>query len=214
MHVLRKAKPPAVELDRGVDAVDDVADTDGGDRCSLACRSKLSRTYRSTTTCARARGRCRRSRSSASSAAMSSSESVKSKISAFSAIRSRCVDFGMTTRSRCDAPAQKHLGRRAPDALGDLARTRVLTRCRPVPSGLYASSATPVRPHASSSCRRYTNGLNCTWFTAGRVLGDRQQLVELARRRSWRRRSSARSRARAHAPSPATPRSARPAASG
>jgi hypothetical protein len=39
--------------------------------------------------------------SSASSAAMSASERMKSKIRAFSSIRSRWVDFGRTTRSRC-----------------------------------------------------------------------------------------------------------------
>jgi hypothetical protein len=30
VHVLRKAKAPAVELDRRADVVDDVADADGG----------------------------------------------------------------------------------------------------------------------------------------------------------------------------------------
>ena len=33
--------------------------------------------------------------------------------------------------------------------------------------------------HASSSARRYANGLNCTWLTTGATSADREQLLEL-----------------------------------
>ena len=79
--------------------------------------------------------------SSASSVAMSSSDNAKSKICAFSSMRSRWVDFGRTIVFALEAPAQQHLRRRPADALGDSA-TVASDRCRPVPSGLYASSAT------------------------------------------------------------------------
>jgi hypothetical protein len=57
--------------------------------------------YSLTTRAARARGRYRRCGRARPNAATSASASSKSKTCAFCSMRSRCVDFGSTTTSRC-----------------------------------------------------------------------------------------------------------------
>ena len=104
----------------------------------------------------------------------------KSNTCAFSSIRSRWVDLGMI-RSRAAGtsaagparasgpPARRSAGR--PDG----------RRYRPVPRGAVGLDQDAAAAHASSSARRYSNGLNCTWLTTGRLVAVREHLVELGR---------------------------------
>ncbi len=90
---------------------------------------------------------------------MSSSDRVKLKMSAFSAIRSRWVDLGMTgtpcwTHQRSSTWAGVRPTRSA------IAVTVGSLRCLPVPSELYDSSTTPCFLAASSSPRRCDTALN------------------------------------------------------
>ena len=153
--------------------------------------------------------------SSASSAAMSSSESVEVEdlrvlLDALAVGRLRDA----RSRSRCDAPAQQDLRRRAPDALGDLADARGRRgggRCR---AGCRPRARRRARSHASSSARRYSNGLNWTWLTTG-GLSATASSSSSSRDAEVRDADRARVAAlRGRAPSRATPRSGRPGASG
>jgi hypothetical protein len=100
---------------------------------------------------------------------MSESGKVKSKISAFEAIRSRCVDFGITTSERCRHQRNSTCAGVRPSCSA-IRRTVLLDRCLPVPSGLYASGTTSRDAHASSSARRYRTGLSSIWLTAGGIV--------------------------------------------
>jgi len=55
---------------------------------------------------------------------MSSAVSAKSNTSAFSAIRSRWVDFGMTGDAALDAPPDQHLRGSAPVTLARFSQPR------------------------------------------------------------------------------------------
>ncbi len=84
--------------------------------------------------CSRARS-VRPVRSSASSSATSSGDNPKSKISEFSSIRSRCVDFGITTSS-CSRHQRSSTCAGVRPRRSAIRVTLSLRRWRPVPSGL------------------------------------------------------------------------------
>ena len=117
--------------------------------------------------------------SSASSAATSSSESVKSKTCAFSSMRSRCVDFGSTIRLRSSAQRISTCAgvRPSRSAIAPTAGRRGGGRCRAGCRPPARSRAPRPPPQAPPELERAELDL-----VDDRVdVGDRQQLVELAR---------------------------------